>query len=170
MGGTKRQDQKNHRSPIHTTLRGEKLLIQLTLTLHDTQLTKTNSENRGVNRTIAELSLLSSYPSFNRHTGSFSSTYASLHLPQGTILLTKERTNVTKKTPSGFVAPVHATLPPISFRCSTDPKHISGGLSNDVGIGSAYVEDAEQHQRSCSRRASHSRAHVRTFTSGTITG
>jgi len=114
----------------------------------------TNGKDRIISKTTIEPVLLSSYPSilpsfhpsilpsFHRsphrsiifHTYKYprSFPHVPLSLPHKTIMLTKKRTNITKKTSSGSIAFLHPTP---SFRCCTNTKCFSGGLSNDIGMG-----------------------------------
>lgn len=70
----------------------------------------------------------------------------------------KGKTTVTKKIPAPVIASTH---PSPSFRCYTNARHIFGGLSNDIGIGCAYTEHSEQHQRTGSLLAYLSRTYIR---------
>jgi len=74
-----------------------------------------------------------------------------------TIMLTKKRTIVTKKKLFRLRS-LRASDSPF-----TDPKRVSGGLSNDHGAGCTYAEHAGLHERTRSGRKYLSGAHARYF-------
>ena len=74
----------------------------------------------------------------------------------------KGKNKCTKKASTPAIASAHPT---ISFRCCTNPKRISGGLSAGIGIGPCSTRRA-----TCSRRMYQSRAHIRNFAVWKITG
>jgi len=112
---------------------------------HDAQLT--HSKDRSINRKkeLCLPAILRVHPSIDHRTGSCSAMYAGSSTdaspsstsvprfpPQKDNRTNKRKTKVTKE------------------RLFTDPKRISGDLSNDNGVGYTYAEYAGQHERACS--------------------
>ena len=142
------------------------------LTFHNTQLSKTNGENRGVNKITTELPYPPILPFFNLHTGPFSSTHTPLCLPQRTkIYLANKRKNQHHKENFLRLHGLRAPHPPsYTLPVLNRSRTLLRGLSNDIGIGCAYAEHAELHQKTFTRWAYQSRAHVQTFSFRKITG
>jgi len=115
---------KQHERPIANPLisEGNFISIQLLTHTHNSTilaglLTKlTSGKDRGIDKTTAESSFLSFYPSIDHHIGLFSSTRVPLSISQDSHANKGKRTNVTGGNSSCSIAPVHPTLPPVSFR------------------------------------------------------
>jgi len=121
---------KQQKRPIANSLLSEGNFISIQLLTHThnstilaSLLTKlTSGRDRGLEKTTAESSFLSFYPSIDHHIGPFSSTRVPLSIPQDSHANKGKKTNVTKKTSSCSIAPAHPTLPPVSFRPYTSLK------------------------------------------------